>query len=177
MARLAKSVSVIKEEGKAHRTKAEIAIREKAERAVLTGQPIEEGEEVASDPVAHAEFERLIGLMDNIGKDDELFGASCRRYCLVTSRLYKINDTINKLEEFKGQHTDDEKLFMKFESAITRKERQAIALRGELNEFEKQNGMTISASLRVIPKKPEQKRDLLSEILFPEGDAPEGYNW
>lgn len=170
-----KSASVIMAEGNTnHRSKADLKAREQAEKAVLTGHPIEEGEEVASDPVAHAEFVRLINLMDNIGKNDELFGSACRRYCLVTSRLHKINDTIKRLEELKAQDMNDSKMFMKVENAITSKERQAIALRGELTEFEKQNGMTISASLRMISKKPEKKRDPLLEILYPDGDYPEG---
>ena len=63
MARPSKPISVVKEEKKGHRTKAEIEAREKNEAALSTGQPLKERSEVKSDKIAHKEFKRLQNLL------------------------------------------------------------------------------------------------------------------
>ena len=51
-----KPVSVIKMEGRSHRTKKELRQREKAESALLTGISLVESPEVKKNKAAHKEF-------------------------------------------------------------------------------------------------------------------------
>lgn len=57
MARPSKSTDVLKAEGKSHRTKAEMAQREAAEKALLTGITMRENADVKKDKVAHREYQ------------------------------------------------------------------------------------------------------------------------
>ena len=92
MPRPAKSASIIKlEKNKDHRTKREIASRERAEKALLTGKMMLETAEVRNDKVAHLEFLRLKPLLKAIDKFDEIYGAPVRRYCLNKSKLNDID--------------------------------------------------------------------------------------
>ena len=87
MGRPAKAASIIKLEGRSHRTKKELAVREKAEKGLLTGKQMIETAEVKNDRAAHLEFLRLKPLLKAIEKYDEIYGAGVRRYCLTKSRL------------------------------------------------------------------------------------------
>ena len=73
MARPSKSTDVLKAEGKSHRTKAEMAQREAAEKALLTGITMRESSDVKKDKVAHREYQRVIKILTAIGKNDALF--------------------------------------------------------------------------------------------------------
>ena len=55
MARPSKPASVIKLEGKSHRTKKELRNREQAENSLLSGMKLKESEEVKNNPKAHQE--------------------------------------------------------------------------------------------------------------------------
>lgn len=103
-------------------------------------------------------------IMTQIGKNDELFGAPCRRYCLITAELHELNQTMREMEQFKANATDARE-YKRIQDTILRMEKLAIVLRNQLSEFESQNGMTIAASLRLIPKRPEKTTDPLMDIL------------
>ena len=172
-----KTAAVIKAEGKSHRTKQELAIREAGEQANLTGTKIKETDEIKEDPVAHAEFLRLKKLLTKIEKNDEIYGAATRRYCICKSRLASTEESILRLQadldELKDSKSDFDsnmpeyyRLVLKMEDTIVKKEQLAKSYRAEMTDYEKENCMTIKSSLRVIPKKPETKTNALKEALM-----------
>lgn len=176
MARPSKAAPVIKLEKKSHRTKKELAAREKAESALLTGKMMIETAEVKNDRTAHLEFLRLKPLLKAIDKFDEIYGAATRRYCLNKSKLNEIEEDIektkNEIEEIRGNKSDFSKnmpeyyrLVTKMEDIVAKKEGLAKAIRAEMNDFEKQNCMTIRSALAAIPKKSETKANALKEAL------------
>jgi hypothetical protein len=59
MARPTKPLSLVQ----GHRTKAEKAVREKAENALLTGTQLKESSDVKNDRLAHKEFTRIKKLL------------------------------------------------------------------------------------------------------------------
>ena len=61
-----KSADIIRMEGKSHRTKKELRQREQAEKALLTGIPLKERQEVKDNEIAHKEFLRLKWLKELI---------------------------------------------------------------------------------------------------------------
>lgn len=165
MARPPKPAAAIKQNNSvSHRTKAELATREKAEADLLTGTALIETDEIASDPVAHNEFMRLVGIMAHIGKNDELYGSASRRYCLNAAQLAELNEDIKTLRSDMDAATDFETR-NKARNAWIKEKQLAAQIRNEMVKFENDNGMTVAASLRMIPKKPEEVKDPLLEIL------------
>ena len=75
-----KPVSVLRNEKRSHRTKAELEHREKAENALLTGESMVEKPEVKADDAAHAVFLRARYLLRKIGKSDALYENIINRY-------------------------------------------------------------------------------------------------
>lgn len=148
-----------------HNTKTEIAHREAAEKAALTGIPIRESLEVKSSNVAHSEFERVIELLSAAGKNDALYEAVINDYC-----LYKAD--ILRYMELRESITEDEsidpgrryKLIMDADGRIETYRAKRFAI-------EKENGFTIASALRAIPKKPEVKTDPLLDALRGDVDA------
>ena len=178
MARPPKTAAVIKMEGKSHRTKKELAIREKAEKGLLTGKMMIETADVRNDKVAHLEYLRLKPLLKAIEKYDEIYGAGVRRYCLTKSKLEaaekEVIDLKNELEQLKdsretfieaGDIAEYYRLITKMGDTITKREQVAKSLRAEMIDFEKEYCMTIKSALRAIPKKPETKANALKETL------------
>ncbi len=174
--RPAKSVEVLKLEGKSHRTKQELAIRKAAEEASMTGKKITETKDIKEDPVAHQEFVRVRKLLKLIGKDDEIYGAAVRRYCLNKSKLASVDAEVIHLKDelvelkdsrsgFKDNIAEYYRLTTKMEDTITKKEQLAKSYRLEMIDFEKENCMTIKSALRAIPKKPETKTNALKDLL------------
>lgn len=78
-----KSADIIRMEGKSHRTKKELRQREQAEKALLTGIPLKERQEVKDNEIAHKEFLRLKKLLEKINKFDDMYGAVINRYCIL----------------------------------------------------------------------------------------------
>lgn len=178
MARPPKAASVIKLEGKSHRTKKELAARERAEKSLLTGKMMVETAEVRNDKVAHLEFLRLKPLLKALEKYDEIYGAGVRRYCLTKSKLDEADREVQELKEElvelrdnKGEFLDAKdiaeyyRLVTKMEDTITKREQVSKSLRAEMIDFEKEYCMTIKSALRAIPKKPETKSNSLKEAL------------
>lgn len=176
MARPSKSATVIKLEKKSHRTKKEIAVREKAEKTLLTGKAMIETADVRNDKVAHLEYLRLKPLLKAIDKFDEIYGAPVRRYCLNKSKLSAIDEDIEKIKseiealreneaDFAKNKPEYFRLICKLEDIITKKESIAKSYRAEMIDFEKQNCMTIKSALSAVPKKTETKSNSLKEAL------------
>jgi len=161
MARPSKSTENLKY----HITKAEVAHREAAEKAALTGIPIRESLEVKSSNAAHSEYERVIELLSAAGKNDALYEAVINDYC-----IYKA-DILRYMEMREAIMDDDSidsgkryKLIMDADSRIETYRAKRFAI-------EKENGFTIASALRAIPKKPEVKSDPLLDALRGGADA------
>ncbi len=175
MGRPAFTASALKAEGKSHKTKKELAQREQAEKAALTGERIKETAEVKADKIAHTEFRRLKRILANIGRDDELYGAPTRRYCLNASKLHDADISVERLKGEVDQLVEDRdnfddlqeyyKLLTKLEDSVTRKEQLSKSIRQEMNDFEKENSMTIKSSIRTVPPKQTTKKSALLEAL------------
>lgn len=155
MARPSKSSSTIKY----HATKAEIAHREAAEKAALTGIPIRESLEVKSSNAAHDEFERVIELLSAAGKNDALYEAVINDYCLYKADILRYMAMRESIEE--DDSIDSSKRYKLIMDADGRIE----TYRNRRFAIEKESGFTVASALRAIPKKPEVKSNPLLDAL------------
>ena len=170
-----KPFSVLKSEGKSHRTKKELKLREQGEKALSTGTALKARSEVKKNKIANKEFKRINELLKKIEKNDAIYEAVINRYCLIYAECIDFEDKKNKLYELV------EKLENQFEESVeylekedlvkeTRKfaksiseimasivdlDKQLQPKRKMLLDIEKENIMTIASALRIIPKKPE----------------------
>ena len=171
-------VNVIRLEGKSHRTKRELAEREKAEEQLLTGKILKERKEVKENEIAHKEFVRLQKLLKNIEKNDDLYSATINRYCLMQAECLEFIEKremmyqqMIDLEEDKESFRDRDdlttyyKLQAQMQKSLLALDRQVQAKRKMLLDIEKENIMTIASSLRSVPKKAEKKMNPLLEAL------------
>ena len=173
-----KPVNILKLEKKSHRTKKELVERERAELSLLTGTTLKETKEVRANELAHREFTRVRKLLRTIEKDDDLYGAIINRYCLLHAECIEFKE---KREQVYGQMQDLEQSKDTFEanddlktyySMLITMQKNLLALdsqvqskRKMLLDIEKENIMTIAASLRSIPKKSDKKKNPLLEAL------------
>jgi len=173
-----KPVSVIKLEGKSHRTNKELKQREHAEKSLLTGEILKESKEVRENELANKEFKRIKKLLNAIGKDDDLYGCTINRYCLLLaectefqSKREKMYEQLCDMEESKESFADNDDLatYYKLQNSMQKNlislDRQVQAKRKMLLDMEKENIMTIASSLRSIPKKQENKKNAMLEAL------------
>lgn len=172
MARPSKSVEVLKSEKKSHRTKAELSRREAAERAALTGFPLRENAEVKKNPAAHAEFIRVRKLLTAVGKNDALFESVINDYCTYKAEILRYTayrQSIQAdLDGLAGADLDPEtryNLRIKMRREIMDCDKQIQTFQKKRFDIEKENGMTIAASLRSIPKQAEKQENPLLEAL------------
>ena len=174
MARPSKPAAVIQLEGKSHRTKAELRQRRNAEADLLTGKAIAEVQEVKDNAFAHKEFLRIRKLLQAIGKDDDLYSGVINRYCMLAAECREFEEKRERiyqrqieLEERSGEMEFLDYLKMQNDLAKTliSYDRQVQAKRKMMFDIEKENIMTIASALRSIPKKPEEKKNVLREAL------------
>ncbi|MBQ8177241.1 MAG: hypothetical protein IJ035_09450 [Oscillospiraceae bacterium] len=186
MARPSKSTATIRAEGKSHRTKAELATREQHENNFKTGKALVERPEVKSNKVAHKEFLNFRAKLKKIDKDDDLYSAPANRYCQMYWDYCEKSELANKLtkkiDEFLEELENSEFTSAKAKAtAITAFVQAAKDLVGQIKaldpiimnkhkamlDIEKEMGMTVSASLRIIPKTPtEDKNNELMKALM-----------
>lgn len=176
--RPSKPVSVLKAEGRSHRTKAELDAREKGEAAFVTGEPLKEKPETRKNVVAHAEFLRIKKLLIKIEKCDALYENIINRYCLIYAECREFEE---KRERFYKDlwEMEDSKEEGKFDDEITtyyrikcdtqkniiNLDKQVQAKRKMMIDIEKENIMTLAAALRNVPKTPESDANPLLAIL------------
>ena len=187
-----KPFSVLKSEGKSHRTKKELKVREQGEKALSTGTALKERQEVKKNKIAHKEFKRINELLSSIEKNDAIYEAVINRYCLIYAECMDLEDKresmYSLIEELKEQfenskeYLENEELAKetrKFANAITdltkcmlELDKQVQQKRKMLLDIEKENVMTIAAALRVIPKKPENDsaKETILKVLSGNGD-------
>ena len=170
-----KPFSVLKSEGKSHRTKKELKIREQGEKALSTGTALKERQEVKKNKIAHKEFKRINELLSYIEKNDAIYEGVINRYCILYAEcielevkreyMYSLIEELKEQFENSKDYLVEEELAKetrKFSSSIAELTKSMIELdkliqqkRKMLLDIEKENIMTIASALRVIPKKPE----------------------
>ena len=186
MARPSKSYTVITNEKRSHRTKAELAQRKKGEEALLSGKKIKEVPEVRANETAHKAFRHAKSLLAAIDKDDDLYGSIINRYCMITAEVEQLQkdrvyyqDTIKEMREdlhdIKDQIenpgdyitilADIGRSMAKITAVISGIDRTIQQKRKMLLDIEKESSMTIAAALRLVQKKPEEKKNALLEAL------------
>ena len=95
----AKPAKILEMEKRSHRTKKEIAQRKNAEAALLTGVVLKEKREVKNNQIAHKEFQRLRKLLKSIDKDDDLYGETINRYCMLIAECEEFQQKREKIYE------------------------------------------------------------------------------
>lgn len=170
-----KPFSVLKSEGKSHRTKKELKLREQGEKALSTGTALKARSEVKKNKIANKEFKRINELLKKIEKNDAIYEAVINRYCLIYAECIDFEDKKNKLyelvEKLENQFEESKeyleqedlaketrrftKSISEIMGSIVDLDKQLQPKRKMLLEIEKENIMTIASALRVIPKKPE----------------------
>lgn len=179
MARPSKSAAVIAAEGRSHRTAAEMEHRERAERGVLSNRPMEPRDRTLMCETALAEFRRIEGLYDAIGRNDAMYEGAVNMYCATYAELLR-------LEERRDRATDEAERFgrdkaellaggmyeaehaalkIKLEELALKLDKAVMQKRAALFGFEKEGGMTLASAMRIIPKQPEPETNPLMEVL------------
>lgn len=176
MGRPAKTKNIIDFEGKSHRTKEELEIRERAEEALLSKIKFKEKKGVKDNPVAHKEFLRIKKLFVAIEKNDGLYENAVNRYCQLFAECQDFEnrrefffEDLNQLrKEFEDKNID----FLTYDDKRSRLTGHIIALdkqvmqkRNMMLALEKENVMTIAAALRSIPKKKVERRDPNADLF------------
>lgn len=175
-----KPAVVIRAEGRSHRTKAELELREKGEAALATGEPMKARKEVRENKKANSEFKRVSKLLEGIGKNDALIEGVINRYCQITAEVLEfeakraefskgIAQLQEAYEDDKLQHPDiDDRIvptmdyfrtLATMESALLSLDKRIQDKRKMLLDIEKENIMTVAAQLRSIPKKVEDEEE------------------
>lgn len=186
MARPSKPYAVLTSEKKSHRTKKELMQRRDGEEKLLSGVKIKEAPEVRDNEHAHKEYRRVRKLLTAIGKEDELYGATINRYCMLTAEIIEHEEErayyLAMLKEMKEDlHAAKEKLdnpvdylnlftaaaaaMTKITASINTLDKTIQQKRKMLFDIEKESVMTISAALRTVPKKEEKATNPLLEAL------------
>lgn len=175
-----KPAKILQMEGKSHRTKRELVQRRNAEAALLTGVELKEKDEVHGNKTAHKEFLRLKKLLKAIEKDDDLYRETINRYCILIAECEDFQQKREKIyrqlcdyQERMDELVENEEMSWKeaytIEANMQRNlltvDKQIQTKRKMLLDVEKENIMTIAASLRSIPKKTESKKNALMEVL------------
>ena len=176
-----KPFTVLKAEGKSHRTKKELKLREEGEKALATGVALKERPEVKANPVAHKEFIRINKLLKNIEKNDAIYEPIINRYCILQAECVDMEEKREKIyQQAKMLEQKLEELGEEVEfndlRAVTNDiahiygtmialDKQVQAKRKMLLDIEKENIMTIAAALRSIPKKAEKNENPLLKAL------------
>ena len=173
-----KPFSVLKAEGKSHRTKAELKAREQGEKALQTSQKIKPKKEVKNNKIAYKEFKRIVSLLNNIDKADALYENVINRYAMMYAECYEFEqkrerfyNELNKLDEDYSLNPDDMSIkeyydiVSNIQKNILDLDKQLQCKRKMMLDIEKENIMTIASQLRTIPKNPEPAENPLLKVL------------
>ena len=158
-------LTLIQENTRGHRTKAEIEQRKKGEEALLTKVKMREFPETKANPKADLEYKRISKLMKKIEKDDDLFSSVINRYCMlkaecdeIIERRETIYGTIQQLQEKWNSGTSEltEEAYFNLQAKLTAQyismDKSLGPKRKEMFSIEKENLMTIAGSIRCVPK-------------------------
>ena len=180
MARPSKPVGVIESEGKSHRTKEELKFREEMEKSTLSGEPLFERQEVRKNKIAHKEFLRIKKLMASIDKSDGLYSSGINTSCMLYAEICKLQQDIVEIdllveqarEKFYKKEVVTAEEVERFTNQIIKLLSQETTImslidkkRSMMLAIDKENVMTISASLRSIPKTPQKQTNPIANLL------------
>ena len=176
-----KPFAVLKAEGKSHRTKKELKLREEGEKALTTGVALKERPEVKANLTAHKEFLRINKLLKNIEKNDAIYEPIINRYCMLQAECVdfeekrdKIFEQAQRLEmklEELGKEVEHQDLQAAIKNlngiykSMVALDKQIQSKRKMLLDIEKENIMTIASALRSIPKKVDKEENPLLKAL------------
>lgn len=143
-----------------HTTKEENAQREAMEKTLLTGLPLLEQPQVAADKTAHAEFLRVVSILEKIGKNDALYENVINRYCVLRAECEKFEKMRERweksLEKMEKDRTLDPeacyKLQAQMQKSILDIDSRVQTKRKAMFDIEKECAMTVASALRSIPK-------------------------
>ena len=150
------------------------------EKSTLSGEPLFERREVKKNKVAHKEFLRISKLMASIEKSDALYSSGINTYCMLYAEIQELQEDIAEIallaeqtrEKFyviENVTAEDIERFTKQISKLISQKTAIMSLidrkRGMMLAIDKENVMTISASLRSIPKTPQKQTNPIMDIL------------
>ena len=173
----AKPFRILSNEGKSHRTKAELKLREEGEKSLSTEIKMKERKEVKQNKVAHKEFKRVKELLENIDKNDALYENVINRYAMLLAECSEFEEKRERfykdMDKLDLQFVEDEEFTMKeytqllceMQKNIINTDKQIQAKRKMLLDIEKENIMTIASTLRSIPKKVGEDDTPLLKVL------------
>lgn len=180
----AKPYTVIKNEKKSHRTKAEMSARKQGEESLMTSETLKERKEVKENKIAHKEFLRIEKLLKNIDKNDAIYEAVINRYCMLQAECKEIEELRSTYEaliqeiraaipemskEDKNKYVIElaeiSKSLARISAQIAACDKILGTKRKMLLDIEKENVMTIAAALRSIPKKTTTEKHPLLKAL------------
>lgn len=169
MARPSKAVGALNR----HATKEELNIRSMAEKSLLTGQSMTEQPKVAGDPIAHAEFERLLPILTAIGKNDALYENIINRYCLLRAECEEFQRLKERFSENLAALDDDEdleapakyRLQAAMQKSILDADGRVQTKRKMMFDIEKECAMTVASAMRSVPKAPTEPKNPLLELV------------
>lgn len=180
MARPKKPYEVLKSENRSHRTKAELEARKQGEAAFATGEKMKPRPETKKNMPAYTEFKRISKLFETIGKNDAIYEAIINRYCAIYAECLDFENQKNIFtKDLIDLQNDKERIIdtqiasltwyynqkSKIQQNIIALDRQLQSKRKMLLDIEKECTMTVSSALRNIPKKEEDTKNPLLEIL------------
>jgi predicted nuclease with TOPRIM domain len=169
-------------ENKSHRTKSELQLRKKGEEELTTGIEIKARLAVRKNKIAYKEFCRVNELLKTINKNDALYQSIINRYAMLYAECQefeikreKFYENVIKLDENFEELTNKEfgemtlKEYFRLENDMQKTiidiDKQIQSKRKMLLDIEKECVMTISSSLRSIPKKVDKKPNGLLRAL------------
>lgn len=179
MGRPSKPYAVIVSEGKSHRTKGELAAKEKGEAAFATGVMLKERPEVQRNKVAHKEFLRIGKLLLKIKKFDAIYEGVINRYCLLYGECLDFEEKREQVyKDLEELGADKEKILEEgmslswyykqkatMQKTLLGLDKQVQAKRKMLMDIEKENIMTIASAMRNIPKTSEEAENPILAVL------------
>ena len=156
-----------------HMTKAEETARAAAERAMLTGRPLEEQPQVAASEAAHREFLRVHPILAAIGKDDALYENVINRYCLLRAECEEFEqlraEFLQNLgalqQDLRLEAAERYKIQAQMQKAVLDTDNRVQAKRKMMFDIEKECAMTVASALRSVPKTAAQPKNPLMELI------------
>ncbi len=172
-----KPFKVLTTEKKSHRTKAELKLRQEGEEALSSKIEMKERKEVRTNKIAHKEFKRVKGLLQNIDKNDALYENVINRYAMLLAECSEFEEKRERfykdMEKLDAEFIEDDDFTMKeytqllcnMQKNILAIDKQIQAKRKMMLDIEKENVMTIASALRSIPKKEKEENSPLLKVL------------
>ena len=116
-----KPFKVLESEGKSHRTKAELKLREEGEKALTSDEKMKVKKEVKNNKIAKKEFKRIYDLLANIEKNDALYENVINRYAMLYAECSEFEEKRAKEELLALRKKKEEERLIEEAFALARK--------------------------------------------------------